>query len=147
MNTKLLHPLLGVLALAVAASASAQTSPPARRPGQWEIRQGPAGGPVGPAVRICMSADEAGGEFKGLGKGPAASPSTCAYERLSTSSTEVRWRNVCKSDGDTLTMEGRAYDIRPDSFKVDMAMSGLGSGAGTVHADARWVGADCAGRK
>lgn len=144
MNTTLRHSLLGLAALAVLAPASAQT-PPARRPGQWEIRQGPAGGPVGPAVRICMSPAEASGEFKGIGKGATAS--TCAYERLSTSASEVRWRNVCKSAGDTLTMEGHAYDIRPESFKADMTMSGLGGGAGKLHAEARWLSADCAGAK
>ena len=146
MSTNLRRSLLALAALAALTSADAQT-PPARRPGQWEVRQGPAGGPTGPAVHICMRPAEAGGEFRGLGRGAGAPGSTfgsaCDYQRLSTSASEVRWRNVCRSDGDTLTLEGRAYDIHPESFKADMTLSGLGGRAGTVHAEARWLSSAC----
>ena len=145
MKTNIRRCLLGLAALAVVAPCEAQT-PPARRPGQWEVRQGPAGGPPGPAIRICMSAAEANGEFRGLGQGAARGESHCEYTRLSTSTSEVRWRNVCGSGADALTMEGRTYDIRPESFKADMKMSGLGPG-GTVHAEARWIGPQCAGSR
>jgi len=137
------HVALGLAVIVAALPLKAQT-PPARRPGLWEVHQGPIGGPLGPAVRVCMTAADAGGEFRGLSSSPPFPGSTCEYKRISASASEVRWRNVCKFQGDTLTMEGRGYDIAPEAFKVDMKMSGLGDSAGgTVHAEARWVSAEC----
>jgi hypothetical protein len=134
------HLLLGVAVLAVASPSQAQT-PPARRPGLWEMRQGPAGVPNLPAIRICIGAADASGDFRPARSGSGGSK--CDYQRISASASEVRWRNVCSYDGDTNTMEGRAYDVKPDSFKQDIQMSGS-MGKGTVHVEARWLGADCA---
>ena len=142
MTTNLRRVLLLLAGLAVLAPADA-TEPTARRPGQWEMQQGVVGARAHPAIRFCMSAAEAGGEFRGIGRGVAAPASTCDYQRLATSASEVRWRSVCRSGGDTLTMDGRAYDIRAESFKADMTMRWPGGAAGTVHAEARWLSADC----
>ena len=141
----ILVPLLfGISVLAVAPPSSAQT-PPARRPGLWEVRQGPAGMQGLPAVHICLSPAEAGGDFRPP-RSDSAPGSKCNYQRLSSSSTEVRWRNVCTYQGETITMDGRAYDIKPEGFKQDIQMSGA-MGNGTLHADARWVSADCSAAK
>jgi hypothetical protein len=145
VKTDIRHLRIGLAMLCVAALAQAQ-NPPARRPGLWEVRQGPAGMPLTtPPVHVCMSETEAKGDFRGLNSA-RATPSKCDYQRLSTSGTEVRYRNVCKGQGDAVTMEGRAYDIKPESFKVDMKMQGMGD-AGTLHAEARWVKDACPATK
>ena len=134
--------ILVALAALLAAWPSAAQSPPARKPGLWEVRQGPAG--AGFATKICMSEADAKGDFRGL-RAERSGDSSCDYQRLSASASEARYRNVCKSGGDTLTMEMHAYDIKPDSFKVDTKMSGTDFGSGTLHTEARWLGADCKG--
>jgi hypothetical protein len=137
MNIIIRFVLLGLSMLSVVASVDAQT-PPARRAGLWEVRQGPAGMKDLPALKLCLSAAEANGD---IGK-ERMQDKSCNDQRLSSSPNEVRWRNVCRQEGDTMTMEGRAYDIKPDSFKADMQMSGS-MGAGVLHAEWRWLGPDC----
>ena len=142
MKTRIGYLLLGLGALGVALAGAAQT-PPARRAGLWEVRQGPAGMTGVPAIKFCLSAAEANGD---IGSENAAKDKSCNYQRLSTSAGELTWRNVCKQGDDTMTMEGRAYDITPERFKVDMKMAGS-LGKGTVHSEWRWLGADCGNAK
>jgi len=138
MTITVRHLLFGLLVLGVASPGTAQT-PPARRAGLWEVRQGPAGAADLPAIKICLDAAQANGD---IGSEKAARDKSCNYQRLSASATEVTWRNVCKHEGDTTTMEGRAYDIKPESFKADMKMGGS-MGQGMVHSQWRWLSANC----
>ena len=141
MKIAIRHLLLGCAMLALVSSSLAQT-PPARRAGLWEVRQGPAGMTGLPAIKLCLSAAEANGDIGS----ERSKDKSCAYQRLSTSSSEVRWRNVCKNGGDTMTMEGHAYDVKAESFKADMKMDGS-MGVGMLHAEWRWLGADCGSAK
>jgi len=143
MRAKLNVIVLTFGALLAALPSTAQT-PPNRRPGLWEVRQGPAAAGAY-AIRLCMDEAEAKGDFRGLRAGE--SKDSCDYQRLSYSASEVRYRTVCKGGRDTLTMEGRAYDITPESFKVDTTMTGLGAAGQKMHTEARWIAADCKGAR
>ena len=127
--------LLAVALVMMMAAAQAQT-PPQRRPGQWEVSM-----PGGTKVNVCITPE---GVKDFVGNVPSKGKGSCDHKVLSSSATELRYRNVCQGPGGgAMTMEGHVYDVTPERMTSDVKMSMAGHEGGTIHTTARWVAADC----
>jgi hypothetical protein len=138
MNTRTETPRAGLLAAALVvsvAAAQAQT-PPQRRPGLWEVSM-----PGGTKVNVCITPE---GVKDFVGNVPPKGKASCDHKVLSSSATELRYRNVCPGPGGgAMTMEGHVYDVTPERMTSDVKMSMAGHEGGTVHTTARWLRPDC----
>jgi hypothetical protein len=167
---------LAVLAAVASVSASAQAL---RKPGLWEVQtkntvagmpnmeemmaqvpaaqraqmeqmmkqQGMAmGGPPG-SLRYCLTAERAAKEAV-----PASDPNMrCDNKMGKRTDTEVRFSFTCTAkDGSAITGEGRAHDITPERYAMDLDMKTMREGRPMqmrVEQKGRWLGADCQGVK
>ena len=99
------------------------------------------------SFRYCLSKERAERDFV-----PQADPGTeCTHAMSSTSATEAKFSFSCKrQDGSTVKGDGRAYDLSPESYAMDMHMTMVHEGKPmevTMQQKGKWLGADCKGLK
>jgi uncharacterized protein involved in copper resistance len=97
--------------------------------------------------RYCLTPERAARETV-----PASDPDTkCEHKTGARAGTEQRFSFTCKAkDGSTIDGDGRAYDIAPDSYALDMNMKMVHDGKPMqmrMEQKGRWLGADCKGVK
>jgi hypothetical protein len=165
-------PILCALALASAATAQADTGK--RKAGLWEVQtttnvggadmsdalakvppeqramveqmmkqRGLGAGAKPSSFRYCVSKEQAEKDFQ-----PRTDPdSDCQHTMSPMSGNEVKFSFSCKrKDGSTASGEGRAYDLTPESYALQMSMHATHQGRPMdmkTEQKGHWVGADC----
>jgi len=75
----------------------------------------------------------------------------CTYKTDAVSSSEARFGFACKrQDGSTVDGEGRAHDLAPERYALDLRMKMQHDGQPSemqMQQTGRWLGADCQGLK
>lgn len=99
------------------------------------------------SFRYCLSKEKAEKDFV-----PQTDPDTdCTHKMDSTSSTEAKFSFSCKrKDGSSVQGEGRAYNLSPESYAMDMHMKMQHEGKPMemqMEQKGKWLGADCKGLK
>ncbi len=95
------------------------------------------------SFRYCLSKERAERDFV-----PQSEPDTdCTHKLNATSSTEAKFSFSCKrKDGSTVEGEGRAYDLTPESYAMDMHMKMQHKGKPMdmdMQQKGKWLGSDC----
>jgi hypothetical protein len=173
-------PRLPVLVLLLCAAGLLSAAPmTARKPGLWEVQtqnsagampnvqemldklppaqraqvqqamkqHGVAAGQAPNSYRYCMSAAQVDSDAM-----PPTDPDThCTRTAGPSSAGEGTFSFSCKrKDGSSVEGQGRAYDMTPESYAMDMTMTMQAQGQPmkmTVQQKGRWLGADCKGLK
>jgi hypothetical protein len=171
---------IAISAIAALAVASALAQPQVqRKPGLWEVKskhsgagmpnmeemlanvppeqraqveqmmkqQGAGMGGAPNSFRYCLTAERAAKEMV-----PASDPDTqCEHKTGARTGGEQRFSFSCKAkDGSTVQGDGRAFDVSPESYALDMNMKMVRDGKPMqmrTEQKARWLGADCKGLK
>ena len=99
------------------------------------------------SFRYCLTKEKAERDFV-----PQTDPDTdCTHTMNSTSATEAKFSFSCKrKDGSTVQGEGRAHDLTPESYAMDMRMKMQHEGKPmdmTMAQKGKWLGSDCKGLK
>ncbi|MED5621430.1 DUF3617 domain-containing protein [Ideonella sp. BN130291] len=99
------------------------------------------------SFRYCLSKEKAEKDFV-----PQTDPDTdCTHKMDSTSATEAKFSFSCKrKDGSSVQGEGRAYNLTPESYAMDMRMKMQHDGKPMemqMEQKGKWLGADCKGLK
>jgi hypothetical protein len=99
------------------------------------------------SFRYCMTKEQAE-------RDPTVSPdpdTTCINKMNATSSKEATFSFQCtRKDGSSMQGEGRAYDLTPESYAMDMRMQMQHQGQPMqmqIQQKGKWLGADCKGVK
>ena len=97
--------------------------------------------------RYCLTPERAAKEMV-----PASDPDTrCEHKMGARSGAEQRFAFTCKAkDGSTVDGDGRAFDISPEGYGLDMNMKMVRDGKPMqmrMEQRGRWLGADCKGLK
>jgi hypothetical protein len=116
---------------------------------QMMKQHGVAMGPRAHSFRFCLSPEQASREAV-----PQVQPDAdtqCTRNIDKTSPTEAKFSFSCKrKDGSTVQGDGRAYDLTPASYAMNLHMTMQRNGQPmTVDTEQKghWVGADCQGLK
>jgi len=123
--------------------------PPEQR-AQVEQMMKQRGGGMGGApnnFRYCLTPERAAKEMV-----PASDPdSRCEHKMGKRSANEARFSFSCKAkDGSTVEGEGRAFDVSPESYALEMNMKMVRDGTPMqmrMEQKGRWLGKDCQGVK
>jgi len=107
----------------------------------------PGAGGNSEALRICLTPEQAARELD-----PRPDPGQrCERQITPVSASEARFTVSCSGPEGRMTGEGRAWDISPTGYRMQMSMKMQGQGAGPqtmeMEQTARWLGADCKGVK
>lgn len=99
------------------------------------------------SFRYCLSRERAERDFI-----PSLDPDTeCTHQMNATSSSEAKFNFSCKrKEGGSVQGEGRAYDLTPERYAMDMQMTMQHEGQPVqtqMQQKGRWLGADCQGLK
>lgn len=99
------------------------------------------------SFRYCMTKEQAE-------RDPTVSPdpdTTCSNKMHASSPKEATFSFQCtRKDGSTMQGEGRAYDLTPESYAMDMRMQMQHQGQPMqmqIQQKGKWLGADCKGIK
>jgi hypothetical protein len=99
------------------------------------------------SFRYCMTKEQAE-------RDPSVSPdpdTQCSNKMNASSPKEATFSFQCtRKDGSTMQGEGRAYDLTPESYAMDMRMQMQHQGQPMqmqIQQKGRWLGADCQGIK
>jgi len=97
--------------------------------------------------RICLTPEQAAREID-----PRPDPDQrCERQITPVSANEARFTVTCSGPDGRMTGEGRAWDISPTGYRMQMSMKMQGQGGGPqtmeMEQAARWLGADCKGVK
>jgi len=93
--------------------------------------------------RICLTPEQAAREID-----PRPDPDQrCERQITPVSASEARFTVTCSGPDGRMTGEGRAWDISPTGYRMQMSMTMQGQGGGPqtmeIEQTARWLGADC----
>lgn len=97
------------------------------------------------SFRYCLPKEVAERDFV-----PKPDPDTdCTHKMNATSATEAKFSFSCKrKDGSTVEGDGRAYNLTPESYALDLRMKAQHEGKPMdvqMEQKGRWLGADCQG--
>jgi hypothetical protein len=99
------------------------------------------------SMQFCLTKEQADKAFE-----PHTEPGTdCKHDVSQTSSSEAKFSFSCtRKDGTRVEGNGRAYDLTPESYKVDVHTKTVHDGK-PIEMDMKqqghWLGADCKGLK